>query len=247
VLQREPDNETALRGLLETRLEMGDIPGAITPLEKLAEIKPEQPEYMILLAQAKQQVNDREGAAQAYRSILANQPGNLGALQGLVGLLLEEDRPEAAIGLLQDTMQMADQANEIQPDSIDTAAVQLILGQVYAEQQRYEEAIAVYDELTVLDDQDFRPLVAKAIVLRAQGNVEEAQPLFELAASLAPSQYKDQINQLAQEAATAGGNGDTGSASSDGVTDAPATPDDLPTDLPTDVESPAAGENSAAE
>ncbi|MEM8603579.1 MAG: tetratricopeptide repeat protein, partial [Cyanobacteria bacterium P01_H01_bin.121] len=119
VLQREPDNETALRGLLETRLEMGDIPGAIAPLERLADLKPEQPEYTILLAQAKQQVDDREGAAQAYRSILANQPGNLGALQGLVGLLLEQDRPEAAIGLLQDTVQLADQANEIQPDSVD--------------------------------------------------------------------------------------------------------------------------------
>ena len=72
VLQREPENQTALRGLLELRLQLGDIPGAIVPLEKLAKLNPQQPTYGLLLAQAKQQVNDREGAAEAYRKLLTS-------------------------------------------------------------------------------------------------------------------------------------------------------------------------------
>jgi tetratricopeptide (TPR) repeat protein len=199
VLQREPENQTALRGLLELRLQLGDIPGAIVPLEKLATLNPEEPTYGLLLAQAKQQVNDREGAAEAYRKLLTGNPGNLDALQGLVGLLLQQNRPEAALGLLQDTLKLAEKANTDTPGTIDVIAVQLILGQVYAEQSRFDEAIGVYDDIMKQDAKDFRPLLAKAIVLKTQGKNEEARPLLESASNLAPSQYKDQINQLIQE------------------------------------------------
>jgi tetratricopeptide (TPR) repeat protein len=197
VLEDEPDNQTALRNLLRVRRELGDVEGTIAPLEKLAELNPTQPEYTILLAQAKQQVGDREGAAQAYRSILTTQPGNIYALQGLAALLIEQERPEAAIGLLQDTLRNASQANQIQPGSVDVTSVRLLLGQVYAEGDRYDEAIAVYEQAIQSDRQDFRPVLAKALVLQAQGKDDQAQPLFTTAASLAPAQYKDQINQLA--------------------------------------------------
>lgn len=203
VLQREPENATALKGLLETRLRLGDIPGAIGPLEKLAALNPEQTEYTVLLAQAKQQVGDKEGAAEAYRTILAAKPGDLGALQGLVALLLQEERPEAALGLLQDTLKLAEQATAEGVEGMDVASIRLILGQVYAEQKRYDEAIAIYDEIRLLNTTDFRPVLAKALVLRTQGNEESAQPLFEEAAALAPAQYRDQIKQLIEESAAA--------------------------------------------
>ncbi|MEG4352142.1 tetratricopeptide repeat protein [Microcoleus sp. LAD1_D3] len=202
VLQREPDNVTALRGLLQVRLELigqgvGDIKDAIAPLEKLASLNPETTEYGILLAQAKERTGDREGAAQAYRSILASKPGEIKALQGLVNLLLVQQRPEAAIGLLQDTLKAAPAANLAKPESVDVTSVQLILGQVYAVQKRYEEAIAIYDESAKANPKDFRPTLGKAIVLKDQGKTDEAKTLFDQATELAPPNYKDQINQLA--------------------------------------------------
>ncbi|MEG4147705.1 tetratricopeptide repeat protein [Microcoleus sp. Pol12B5] len=202
VLQREPDNVTALRGLLQVRLELigqgvGDIKDAIAPLEKLASLNPETTEYGILLAQAKERTGDREGAAQAYRSILASKPGEIKALQGLVNLLLVQQRPEAAIGLLQDTLKAAPAANLAKPESVDVTSVQLILGQVYAVQKRYEEAIAIYDESAKANPKDFRPTLGKAIVLKEQGKTDESKTLFDRATELAPPNYKDQINQLA--------------------------------------------------
>ncbi|NET28197.1 tetratricopeptide repeat protein [Okeania sp. SIO1I7] len=200
VLQREPDNQTALQGLLQVKLELiqsgkGNIEEVIPPLEKLSELNPGNTDYNVLLAQAKTYTGDREGAAQIYRSLLTAKPGNLKALQGLVNLLLQQERPEAAIGLLQDTLKAAPVANQVEAGSIDVVSVQLILGQVYAEQKRYDEAIAVYDEAIKGNAEDFRPVLAKAIMLREQGNNEAAQELFNLAIDLAPAGFKDQIKR----------------------------------------------------
>ncbi|BAY24186.1 TPR repeat-containing protein [Calothrix sp. NIES-2100] len=207
VLQREPENQTALKGLLQARLELlsikeGDIQGVIEPLEKLAKLNPEQTEYAVLLAQAKQQIGDKEGAAQAYRTVLTTKPGDLKALQGMVSLLLSQQRPEAAIGLLQETLTAAPQVNKIQPGSIDTVAVQVLLGTVHASQKRYTQALAAYDQATKKDPKDFRPVLAKAMLLKQQGKVAEAKPLFNTASALAPAQYKDEINKAAEASPT---------------------------------------------
>lgn len=207
VLQREPDNQTALRGLLEARFNLirmgsGSVKDVIAPLEKLAQLNPNETNYSVLLAQAKQQAGDREGAAQTYRDILKVKPGDPNALDGLVTLLVQENRPEAAIGLLQDTLKTAPQANQVQPGSIDPVTVQILLGRVYADQKRYDEAIAVYDEAAKANKQDFRPVLAKAIIFKAQGKTAEAKPLFASASDLAPAQYKDQIKKLSEESTT---------------------------------------------
>lgn len=197
VLQREPDNQTALRGLIDTRIQLNDIEGIVEPLKKLVELNPGQPEYGVLLAQAQQQTGDLEGAAQTYRSALTERPGDMNALRGLTSLLVNQGRPQAAIGLLQDTLQTADQANQVQAGSVDVTSVKLLLGEVYAQQGRYNEAIALYDEAIESNAQDFRPVLSKAIVLQRQGKTEEAKSLFTTASALAPAEFKDQINQMA--------------------------------------------------
>lgn len=203
VLEREPDNQAALLGLVEARLGLKDLPGVIEPLQKLAELNPDQPDYAVLLAQTKQQLGDLDGAAQVYRSILTTNPGNLNALEGMVALLINQQRPQAAVGLLQDTLTTAAQANPTQPGSIDTTSVKLLLGQVYVEQERFQDAIAIYDEAIAAagaaqgeTQPDFRPTLAKALVLQQMGRADEAQPLFDSALTMAPAQFKDSIEQL---------------------------------------------------
>ncbi len=258
VLQREPDNQTALKGLVDSRLELitlklrtnklsrEDVAAAIPSLERLTKFNPKETRYGVLLAQYKQYVGDREGAATAYRVILTDKPGELLALQGLVGLLMEQKRPEAAIGLLKDTLKLAPQANQTQPDSVDVTSVQLILGQVYELQNRYDEAIAVYNDAIKAAPDDFRPVFGKAIVLSNQGNIEQAKPLFTMAETLAAPQYKDQIKQEAVKA-VAKANKAPGSAASPSSHDksgtAPAAADSNPLNA---LPSPALDQTSPA-
>ena len=193
VLEREPNNDTALNGLLKIRLQQKDIPGAIALLENLAKLYPQQTEYTTLLAQAKQQTKDYEGAASAYNRVLADYPGDIYALGGITNLYLIQDQPERAIALLKKTINLATQEDSPSAASIDPELVQLLLGELYANRERYGEAIAVYDELAKADGDDFRPILAKALVLEKQGDLTAAKPVLEKAYVAAPEEYKDRI------------------------------------------------------
>lgn len=59
VLQREPNNPAALQGLVETRLQMGNLQGAIEPTKKLIELYPNEPKLKELLAAIEQRAGQQ--------------------------------------------------------------------------------------------------------------------------------------------------------------------------------------------
>lgn len=58
VLKREPNNQTALRGLVEIRMRRGDIPGTKAAIEQLVKLNPTDVQYKELLAAINKQVAD---------------------------------------------------------------------------------------------------------------------------------------------------------------------------------------------
>jgi tetratricopeptide (TPR) repeat protein len=199
VLEREPENQNALEGLLEVRLKQNDLQGAIEPLEKIARLNPQQTDYTILLAQVKEKVSDYEGAIAAYRTILASHPRDIQALKGITDLLLAQNRAGEAVSLVQKTLVEAVKDKSTQPDSVDptnATSLELLLGEIYVKQDRFSDALAVYEQAIKSNLKDFRPVLAKALLLQRQGKETEAKPLFEQAISLAPVYYKDKIKEL---------------------------------------------------
>jgi tetratricopeptide (TPR) repeat protein len=214
VLQKDSDNQEILKGLLrarqsllavkkqQTTLKNDDFKPVIETLERLVKLDPQNTEQAVLLAQIKESTGDREGAAQNLRTVLTTRPGDTKAIQAMVSLLMNQKRPEAAIGLLEETLAKAPQANKIEPNSVDTIDIQVLLGNIHANQKRYGKAFEMYEKASKTDPKDFRPILAKALVLKDQGKTDEAKPLFTNAAALAPARYKDEINKAASETPT---------------------------------------------
>ena len=199
VLEREPDNENALLGLLENRLTQGDLEAAIAPLQRLAQLNPKQPDYSILLAQSQQQLKNYPEALNTYQQIIVANPGDMRALKGMVDVYLEQNRSQDAINLVQKTLNqaLAQQSNESADKSVfNLTSLQLLLGEIYGEQEQYDKALVIYDQAIKGDEKDFRPLLAKAMLLREQGQEEEAQTLFKDAILKAPVQYKEQLKDI---------------------------------------------------
>ncbi len=196
VLKSDPKNQTALIGLVNLRNQLGKARETIEPLQTLADTFPEQPEYRMTLARAYVELKEPQNASAEYRKILTTKPGYLPALQSIVSIELTDKRPEAAIGILQDTIKTAETANKIQANSIDTNAVRWILGEVYRQQNRIDDSIAIYDQMVKEDARNFRPYVGKAQLRQIQGKEDEAKKLFDKGLELAPAEFKDEVKQL---------------------------------------------------
>ncbi len=192
VLKREPKNETALKGIIDLRLRIRDFKGAIEPLTVLADANPQVFAYRKILARTKLETKDSQGALVEYQKVLDQNPTELESLQTMVSLQLADRKPEAAITVLNKSLEVA----ETQP--ANKPSILWILGNVYSEQKRYKEAVITYEKIAVDNPKDFRPFVGKAQIKRLEGKEAEAKTLFAEAAKLAPPEFKDKVNQLAE-------------------------------------------------
>lgn len=57
VLEREPENQFVLQKLVDIRIQKNDLQGAITPMEKLVKLNPDNAQYKALLEVIKQRAS----------------------------------------------------------------------------------------------------------------------------------------------------------------------------------------------
>lgn len=138
-----------------------------------------------------------KGQARGYEAILQTEPENQTAL-----LALFETRKELVqlgVADVKETIEPLEKLIRLNPNVI---AYQLELGSLYVQQQRSAEARAIYDNAAKIDPQDYRPILAKGIVLQLEGKKDEAKPLFNRATELAPVAFKQQVQAQIEQIET---------------------------------------------
>lgn len=209
ILKQEPENQVALKSLLETRIQLmslgfSPVQTLIEPLEQLVQFNPDNLAYQLDLAQVQRQAGQRAAAVESYRKILAIAPTNTTALQGYVPLLVEDNQSATAISLLEDALKTVSQPSQPQSGDGDATAINLMLSQVYLSEKNYRKALELTEQQIQKAPQDYRPVRAKAIILNRQGDRKAAADLFKRAIDLAPAAAK---SQLQQEQAALGASG----------------------------------------
>jgi predicted Zn-dependent protease len=191
VLEREPDNPIALRGLIDTQLHLNEPQGAIEPRKKLVQLEPENRQLRAFLAEIQQDTGDFEGALEQLQILYEGDPKDGQVLQQLVDVQLTLGRTSEAIALLEKHLEEVPEDND----------VRLRLAFVYARNNQTEKAVVLYDKLIAADPSDFTPVLGKAIALSSATDENlraKAPELFEQAARLAPPQVREQIQQQAE-------------------------------------------------
>lgn len=74
VLQQEPNNQVALQGLVNARLKLGDIEGAIAPLEKLIALNPQDFRPVLIKATVLQKQGKTDQAKSLFEQAAALAP-----------------------------------------------------------------------------------------------------------------------------------------------------------------------------
>ena len=192
VLEREPENETALQGLTDDLLQLGRVQEAIAPVQQLVALHPERVGLGLELGQLQLQVGQADEGLKTFQDLYASHPTRTDVLKTLVEAELAVGDPNRAIALLEDKLDRGDRW-------VDTS---LLLATAYERGDRWVDAMAVYDRLLVSDPDDFRPPFEKALALsnaaKENRDFEEAQRLFQLAEDTAPNETGDRIRAIAK-------------------------------------------------
>lgn len=184
VLNHPNDVET-LKNLIETRIKDQKPHEAISIVEKLIELEPQEQEWPLMKSHLHVYVGETELAKKGFNEIIAKDPFQVGAYHGLAIAVSEGDSIEEIQGIqerVQEAMKMCKEQN-IKRD------FKLLSAQLCVIEGNYGEALKVYEELIKEEPRDFRPYLCQGIIYTMLRKKDLAEKNFEKYRRLVPKNH----------------------------------------------------------
>jgi tetratricopeptide (TPR) repeat protein len=187
ILKHNPDDLATHRLLGRIYLRsLGDVNGgsgvqtemvakAINEYAEVHRLDPSDQESSLWLARLYRLHNDPDKAEQVLRKMLQDDPANEAAAEQLTQLLLDENKADEAIQLLEGMAKHSSSANVFD-----------LLGDAYTQTHDYAKAEAAYRQASDLDPQELSHLKSLGTTLLAEEKYPEALAVYQKLADLMP-------------------------------------------------------------
>ncbi|PHT37703.1 hypothetical protein CQW23_21276 [Capsicum baccatum] len=186
-LVRNPNDVEALRGLMEIKIKNKKMMEAISVIDRLIELEPNEVEWPLLKSHLYVNFGEVELAKVGFNEILKKDPLRVEAYHGLVmaAASLEDESIEDLEGIekkLEEGMKLCKKENK----KDDLRDFKLLKAQIRVIQGKYDEALKVYEELVKEEPRDFRPYLCQGIIYTLLRKNNEAEKCFEKYKRLVP-------------------------------------------------------------
>jgi tetratricopeptide (TPR) repeat protein len=198
ILKRDPNDLPTHRLLARIYLRsLGDINGsagvqteavgrAIAEYSEVHRLDPSDQEASLWLARLYRLHNDPDKAEQVLQSMLKDDPGNEAALEQLTQLLLDENKTDEAISLLEGMTAHSDSATLFD-----------LLGDAYTQGHDFDKAEAAYRKAVDLDPSELSHLRGLAQTLFSEEKYQDALAAYQKLVDLMPDD-SDNYLRIAQ-------------------------------------------------
>ncbi|CAN1775505.1 protein SLOW GREEN 1, chloroplastic [Linum perenne] len=182
LLQQKPNDTEGLRALMAVKIKTGKIPEAIGAVNRLIALKPNDTEWPLLKAQIYSYAGDNESSRKVYEEILQKDPLCVEAYHGLMMA-----RAEDGLSTRDVFTRVEEAMNRCKKEQVRD--FKLLVAQVKVMEEKFDEALGLYEELVKEEPTDFRPYLCQGIIYTMMKKSDVAEEKFEHFKRLVPKNH----------------------------------------------------------
>ncbi|KAK6126061.1 hypothetical protein DH2020_040175 [Rehmannia glutinosa] len=176
-----------LKNLVEIKIKSKNIPEAISILDRLTQLEPDEIEWRLLRAHLYAHNGEFESARKVFDEMLNKDPCCLEACQGLVNV---DSQQESSNEELKNTERKIEEAirlcKENGNSNTDLRDFKMLLAQIQVLEGKYDDALKFYQELEKEEPRDFRPYLCQGLIYTLLSRKSDAEINFEKYRRLVP-------------------------------------------------------------
>lgn len=184
-LVTHPNDVEALRNLMEIRIKNKKLLDAISIIDRLIEVEPNEVEWPLLKSHLYVNLGEIELAKVGFNEIIEKDPLRVEAYHGLV-MAASQDESINELAEIEKKVEEGIKLCKKENKKSDLRDFKLLVAQIRVIEGKYDDALKVYQELVKEEPRDFRPYLCQGIIYTLLRKSNEAEKCFEKYRRLVP-------------------------------------------------------------